>query len=87
MKSKTKHKIIHEKSRNKTKQNKTQVERKRKTEARIGNTEILASLSTQVTRRRQTKKNYFVLISSKNPKQTGGEQCRCSRKVSRPCLV
>jgi hypothetical protein len=38
------------KSRNKTKLNKTQVERKRKTEARKGNTEILASLSTGVTR-------------------------------------
>ena len=59
MKSKTKYKIIHEKSRNKTKQNKTQVERKRKTEARISNTEILASLSTQITRRTQTKQNYF----------------------------
>ena len=49
------------KSRNKTKQNKTPVERKRKTEARISNTEILASLSTQVTRRRQTKQNYYFL--------------------------
>jgi len=58
MKRKTKYKIIHEKkSRNKTKQNKAQFERKRKAEARIGNTEILASLSTQETRRRQTKQN------------------------------
>jgi hypothetical protein len=38
-----------------TKQNNTQVERKRKDEAGIANTEILASLSTQVTRRRKTK--------------------------------
>jgi len=60
MKRKTKYKIIHEKkSRNKTKQNKAQVERKRKAEARIGNTEILASLSTQETRRRQTKQFFF----------------------------
>ena len=73
-------------SKNKTKQNKTQVERKRKAEARIGNTDILASLSTQVTRRRQTKQ-FFFQISNTNPKQTGGEPCRCSRKVSRSYLL